>query len=261
MTGVALNSVLQALLVVGCALTAGKLFLSGLYKQYPFFFAYLTFRVPNSLWPLVLDVRSSTYMYFYVCTLPIVLLFYILTVRELYRLVLRDYPGLQTVGRWAMYVSLLGAVVISILTLLPKITPSMPQRSKNLGFVFGAERGVDTALAVFIVLLLAFLSRYPIRLSRNVRVHAVIYSVFFLLGVAGLLARSFFGIKDFATWNLVNVVLNLGCISAWLVLLSPAGETVRDAKPGTQPENEKRLLLQLEGLNAALLRVSRSRLG
>jgi len=261
MTSVALSSFLQSLLLLGSALTALKLYTTGLYKKYPVFFFYFVFRIPNNLSPLVLDFRSNTYFFVYLATLPIMLLFYVLMVRELYRLVLEDYRGLQTAGRWAMYISLVCAVAISIATVIPKIRPSMPQRSKVMGYVMVSERGTQTALALFILVLLFLLSRYPIRLSRNVRVHAVIYSVFFLSGTITILARTVLGLKSMDTWNLVSSAINLACVSAWLILLSPVGEKVGERKIGAKGENERRLLLQLEGINAALLRISRSKAG
>ena len=91
MTSVALSSFLQSLLLLGSALTALKLYTTGLYKKYPVFFFYFVFRIPNNLSPLVLDFRSNTYFFVYLATLPIMLLFYVLMVRELYRLVLEDY--------------------------------------------------------------------------------------------------------------------------------------------------------------------------
>jgi purine-cytosine permease-like protein len=261
MTSVALTSFLQCLLVVGSALTALKLFSTGLYKQYPIFFLYFLFRVPNSIWPLVFDLRSPTYFYCYVITLPLVLAFYILLVRELYQLVLQDYQGLQTAGRWSMYISLVGSMAIAILTLLPNIQPSMPQRSKIMGFVIASERGIDTALALFIILLLALLSRYPIQLRRNVRVNAVVYSVYFLTGTMNTLAWTILGMRSLGTLNTVITVLNVCSIFAWLILLSPAGEKVTELKSGVKSDNERRLLMQLEDLNAALLRLRADRVG
>ena len=264
MTGVAYLSLLQQFLIIGCLLTAIRLFHGGLHKRYPVFFAYMLFRIPNSLWPLNFDFRSNSYFYLYVCTLPLVLIFYILSVRELYRLVLEDYRGLQTVGRWAMYGSLAVSVFIAIATLLSNIKPTQ-QRSKVLGLILGSERAVDTTLALFIIILLALLSRYPIRLSRNVRGHAVIYSIFFFAGILGLLARSVLGLRNVDTWNVVGLVLNVLCVLSWFILFSPAGEagaaSPLKAAAGVRTENEKRLLLQLETLNATLLRLSRAKIG
>jgi hypothetical protein len=261
MTSDALTSFLQGLLVLGSALTALKLFTTGLHKQYPIFFLYFVFKVPYSILPLVLDVGSAAYFYSYVVTLPLVLLFYILLVRELYQLVLQDYKGLQTAGRWTMYVSLAGSLAIAILTLLPKIKPSMPQRSKVMGFLVYSERGVDTALVLFIILLLALLSRYPIQLRRNVRVNALVYSVFFLSGTLNMTARTILGVPSLGTLNSMITVVNVCSVYAWLFLLSPAGEKVAVPKVGVKAENERRLLMQLEDLNAALLRLRADRVG
>jgi hypothetical protein len=260
MSSVALYSLLQGLLLLGSAATATKLFTTGLYKKYPIFFIYFLFRIPNGIWPLLLPLRSDSYFFTYISALPIVLAFYVLLVMELYRLVLAPYKGLQSAGRWAMVASLVGAVSVSILTLIPKITPSMAQRSKVIGVVVFTERGIYTALAVFIILLLALLSRYPIHLRRNVRIHALVYSIFFLNGGMVLLSRAVLGLKAVDTINLVSIVINMGCVFSWLTLLNPAGEALADRKPAAS-DHERRLLLQLDGLNAAMLRVSRQKLG
>ena len=195
MTSTLLVSCLKAILLIGSALMAYKLYRTGLYRLYPIFFAYFTFRIPNGIWPLFFDGASPTYQKIWISTEPIILTFYILMIRELYRLVLEKYKGLYTLGRWAMYLAMTVSVIISGLSLLPRIKPSAAQRSKMMAYVLATERGVDTALAIFIVLLLLFLSRYPVRLSRNVRTYAVIYSVFFLSNTFVVLMRSLFGLQ------------------------------------------------------------------
>src|SRR6185437_15771741 len=171
--------------------------------------------------------------------------------------VLEKYRGLQTAGRWAMYLSLVVSVSISVLTLLPKINPAMSERNRMIRVFLTAERGIDMALALFIILLLAVLSRYPIQLSRNVRVHAAVYSVFFLSNTIGLLMRSYFGTRLADAANLVITGIGACSVFAWLILLSPAGEEIRSAPRRMAPEQEKRLLGQLDLLNATLLRASR----
>jgi hypothetical protein len=263
MTSAALASLFQGLALLASILTVQKLYRTGLYKQYPAFFAYFLFRIPNTLWAILIPNTSTSDLYFFlfVFTLPLQLLFYILMVAELYRLVLRDYRGLQTVGRWVMYLSLIGSIAISFLTLIPKIQPAMRQGTKVMGFIITGERTVVTALALFIVLLLVVLSRYPIRLKRNVRVHAVVYAIFFFSHTIGAITRTVLGLKLAVPVATAFLIINLCSIIAWLVLLQPESEqvAVRTARPDT--EREKRLLLQLDSLNAALLRVSRQRVG
>src|SRR5258707_527483 len=171
MTGATLGSLLEFLLIAGLALTAVKLFATGLYKQYPVFFCYFIFRIPNSLLPRLVDVRSPLYFKLWTYSEIITLIFYVLLVVELYRLVLARYRGLQTVGRWAMYASVVVAATVSVgLSLIPKINEALPRtvsRIITFNVLVLSERGIDAALAIFIILILLFLSRYPIKLSWN----------------------------------------------------------------------------------------------
>src|SRR5690349_6494852 len=150
MTSAALGSFLLTLLVAGAALTVGKLLYTGLYKQYPVFFLYFLFRIPNSIWPLFVDVKSILYLNIFKVQAVVVWIFYVLLTVELYRLVLSKYRGLQTVGRWAMYGSVVVSVTIAVLTLLPKM-PKIPAHSRTFQLFLVVERGIDTALALFII--------------------------------------------------------------------------------------------------------------
>src|SRR5437763_1664075 len=105
MISVALGYV-QYLVLAGSALVAGKLFFSGLFRRYPVFFLYFLFRIPNSIWPLFLDLRSQAYYNLWRVTSVLALVLYVLAIAELYRLVFEWYRGLQTVGRWALYLSI-----------------------------------------------------------------------------------------------------------------------------------------------------------
>src|ERR1022692_4536966 len=193
MTSAVLVSGLRAVLLLGSILMVLKLYHTGLYHLYPIFFAFFIFRIPNSIWPLFLDVSSNLYLHVWVLTEPFEFGFYVLMVVELYKLVLEKYKGLYTLGRWALYVSLAISVTISAISLMPRITPSLPQQSKVMFYMLATQRGVDTGLAIFIVLILCFLSLFPVKLSRNVRVHALVFSIFFLSHTFMTLMRSLFG--------------------------------------------------------------------
>jgi hypothetical protein len=253
----ALVSFFQVVLVSGCALTALKLLISGLFRRYRVFFWYFLFRVPNSTWPLFLSVKSPVYEKLWAVTEPVAALFYILLVLELYRLILERHRGLYTLGRWVMYLAIGVSVTISVLSLLPRITPATPQRSRIIGYVLASERGVHFSLAIFILLILFFLSRYPVPLSRNVAVHSVVFSVFFLSNTLGLLLRSVFGLHVNDEVNLFLMGTSSACVVAWLVLLNARGEEVRLIAPHFGHGDEDRILLQLDSLNSTLLNVSR----
>ena len=256
MTGVVLVSCLKAVLLLGSALMVLKLYRTGLYRRYPIFFAFFIFRIPNSIWPLFLELSSDLYQKVWVLTTLIALGFYVLMVVELYKLVLDKYKGLYSLGRWALYVSLATSVGISAISLLPRIKPSMPQSSKIMFYVLATERGIDTALAIFIILILCFLSFFPVKLSRNVRVHALVFSIFFLSNTFVLLMRSLFGhhLADVVNTSLLGITA--ASVVAWLTLLRAAGEDSRPAPVLYGQEHESRLLAHLDALNAVLLRAS-----
>jgi hypothetical protein len=256
MTGGMLVLCLQAVLLLGSMLMALMLYRTGLYRRYPIFFAFFIFRILNSIWPMFLGVSSGLYQKVWVLTTPIALGFYVLMVAELYKLVLDKYKGLYTLGRWALYVSLAVSVCISVISLLPRIQPSAAQSSKIMSYVLATERGIDTALAIFIILILCFLSLFPVKLSRNVRVHALVFSIFFLSNTFVLLMRTLFGLHLADAVNTVLLGITAASVVAWLTLLRAAGEETQRAPAVYGQEEESRLLMHLDSLNAALLRAS-----
>src|SRR6267142_2079601 len=128
MTTAALVSFLKVVSLLASALTAYKLYRSGLYRRYPIFFGYFIFRVPNGIWPFLLNIKSPAYQKVWMLTEPFLWAFYILVVFELYRLVLARYKGLYTLGRWAMYVGTVVSVALSALSLMVKLRVISPQR-------------------------------------------------------------------------------------------------------------------------------------
>jgi hypothetical protein len=256
MTSAALVSCLKAVLLLGSVLMVLKLYRTGLYRRYPIFFAFFIFRIPNSIWPLFLETSSDIYQKVWVLTDPVGLGFYVLMVVELYKLVLDKYKGLYTLGRWVLYISLAISVSISVVALLPRIKPIAAQRSRIMSYLLATERGIDTALAIFIILILCFLSFFPVKLSRNVRVNALVFSIFFLSNTFVLLMRSLFGKHLIDQVNTVLLGVTAASVVAWLALLRTAGEDLRLAPVPSGPEHESRLLTHLDSLNAALLRAS-----
>jgi hypothetical protein len=256
MTGAALVSCLKAVSLLGSLLMVLHLYRTRLYRHYPIFFAFFIFRVPNSIWPFFLEVSSNLYQQVWILTEPIEFGFYVLMVVELYKLVLEKYKGLYTLGRWALSFSLALSVTISAISLLPRINPSMPQRSKIMFYVLATERGIQTGLAIFIILILCFLSLFPVKLSRNVRMHALVFSIFFLSNTFVVLMRSLFGLRMAHEVNTLLLGITAMSVVAWLSLLRVAGE---DSNPEGTPlgaDHESRLLIHLDSLNAALLRTS-----
>jgi hypothetical protein len=229
---------------------------TGLARKYPVFFIYFALRTPYVLVPVLMDFKSNAYLRLWLVAEPVFCLLYILIAFELYRLVFANYKGLHTVGRWAMYFISTIAVGLSALSLIPKLG-SLSWTTARFRFVLALERGVNTSLVIFLVLMLLFLSRYPIQLSRNVRVYAFVFPVFFLSTTLGILLFTLMGIQVVSAINSAMSALSLGCTVAFLFLLNPAGEAVRKVQAGITPEHAQVLLSRLDSLNTTLLRVSR----
>jgi hypothetical protein len=259
MSSAALIKGLELVIMSLCALTSFKLWRTGLYRRYLALSGYLLLNFLIYLFILFwfTDLRSAEYLRFYVYSQPLVWLFSILVVRELYTLVLEKFKGLATLGRWFQYAGLAISLLVSGLSLLPRMRSGTLQKSTSLTYFYPIERGVDCALLVFLLLLLLWLSRYPVPLSRNLLIHSLVYSTLFLSESVGLFARAFFGFELSRPVSTFLVAVLAGCLLTWLICLSERGEEVRLSVPRFGPEEEKRILNQLEALNSTLLRISR----
>jgi len=249
----------QAVSVLAYALTIVKLFSSGLRRRYRFFFAYLVFALPVLVWSCLADQTSQHYLWVFLYLEPVSALFSILIVLELYRLVFEDYKGLYTVAKWAMLLAVMIATVVSTVGLLPVLSrPGGRQPSVWIPRELRVEARVDLGLVLFILLILLFLSRYPIRLSRNVLVYTGVYSVFFLSNAVGLLLWLLFGYQVSDPINACLIGVSSACAIAWWLGLSAKGEEIHLHAPILRPGSEERLLLQLDALNATLAKISRN---
>jgi hypothetical protein len=258
MPSTAIATAFVVISLLAAALTVIRLWQTKLYRKYPVFFCFFIFLTPNLAWPLVFGVNSSIYFYFWLTLSPVSWLFHIAMVAELYGLILKKYRGLYTLGRWAMYVSTVIAIGLSILSLIPKFTPAMPQRSRHIGYFYAIDRGIDFSLVLFIFLILLFLSLYPVPISRNTAVHVALFTVYFLSSTLSVLARTVTGRALTDQVNLVFSAVSTLCFVGWAFLLTPRGESVPAKNPIFGPEHEARVLRHLEALNATLLKVGRN---
>lgn len=257
MPGIVLTKAFLIAGTVGCSLTALKLFASGLSKRYPVFTWYLVFVALDSLWPVLISQKTTLYARLWTFTEPSLRILSIFCILELYRLMLERYKGLYSLGRWVMYGASLLSAVISILLLLPQIPPAMPQPTRYIGYAFAFNRGVDFSLTIFILLTLAFLSQYPITLSRNLVVHASLFSIYFISRGTYLLVRRAIWKSTAPTLDLVFAGIVAACTIAWFFLLSPKGEEVKASRLRFSPEYEARVLQKLDALNEVLLKSAR----
>ncbi len=249
----------EIIIFLACGLAAVKLAYTGLWRRYRALFAYLLFRCAcygvTLFW--ITDIRSAAFQKFYVLTQPIAWFLFVLIVLELYTLVLEKHKGLATLGRWFQYAGLTISLLISGAALLPRIQNGQIQASHILTYYYAIERGVDFSLLIFLVLILLWLTRYPVPLSRNLVVHSIVYSLLFFSSTVGMFARVFFGFQLSRSVSTATLAIFAACILIWLIFLTEKGEEVRLNLPQFGPEQEKRILEHLDALNSTLLKASR----
>jgi hypothetical protein len=246
--------------VLAAALVVWRLYSAGLHLIYRFFFAALVFATLRSMVLMPFGPKSPIFYWIWVATEPILWLSYILVVFELYSLVLKHYRGIYSVGRTFFFAAVATSAIASALTVLLTMTGTLGARPL-LHYYALAERGIVTSLAIFLLLLLTLVTWFPVPLSRNLLIHCSVYTAYFFADNVIILYWHIGGTQSVNTtdWaTIYRLSVALVCYSCWALLLSPSGEDrIAALHLGRSPLEEKRLLGQLEGLNATLLRAAR----
>ena len=247
-----------ALNFIASAFVIWRLYSLGLYRTYRYFFAGMILAVVRTAVLFPLGPRAEIYYRIWVATQPLLWLSYLLIVFELSSLVLRQYPGIQTMGRWFFFSGVAIAAIVSALTVLPTIAAPPAARYPVFYYYALIERGFATSLAIFLLLLLLLVTWFTIPLSRNLLIHCIVYSVYFFANNVSFLYRHLGGANASYLHNMSKLTVALGCYFCWAFLLSRSGEDrTASLRLGRSALEEKRLLGQLEGLNAILLRTAR----
>ena len=243
--------ILDDFIIAANAMLALRLCLSGLHRRYRYFFLFLIFEFIRSLTILPLDPGGRAYYKIWVLTEPMEWLFYALVVLEIYSLVLADYRGLYTAGRWCLMLAVGVSLACAALTLAAPV--HSVQQSQLMTYYYVAERAVYFSLAVFLLTILTLLMRYPIVLNRNIIAHSLIFSIYFLGNTCLYQLLSAGGFRMMGVVRLAVTLLNAGTFGAWLLALSRAGEQRRQQlHPSWMPGREEELVGQLRRLNLAL---------
>lgn len=242
----------------------------GLHRTYRFFEAYVLFRVVRAVALAAIGpigsvlardssraFASDLYGWLWVATEPALWVLYILVVLELYGLVLQKYKGIASLGRWAIFGGLGLALAVSSLTL----SADLGNRGEKFPIILYTaviHRGVASSLVIFLLLITAFLSWYPVPLSRNVVVHSIAYAVYFLSMTINLLVRNISGGQLTELTNILSSAMCIVCLGVWICFLNRRGEaeTVR-VRQQWRPTDEQHLMEQLDAINSTLLRAAR----
>jgi hypothetical protein len=178
--------------------------------------------------------------------------------------VLEKLPGILRFSRkllnWAFPI----AIVIALLTISPEysasgLSDSVQPIARAVGVAFILERVIATVCVLVLLGILGFILWFPVQMPRNLAVFSLGYVIYFGSETALLLIRSIWPQQNLngAISVATSFVLS-ACFIAWLLLINKKGEAV-PVRIGHrwQLQEQKRLIGQLESMNAALLRAAR----
>jgi hypothetical protein len=199
-----------------------KLVSSKLVTVYRCFSIYLIAIAIRSLVLMQLPVHGTAYTSFWMYSEPVIWLLQIGIVVELYSLVLNHYSGLQRIRLQVLNAILALAVLVSALTLYLDVTQTA-WRYPLLQTFFLLKRWICSLLLVFLLLMTVLLLRYSSALSRNVVLHARIFTMYFLSYSLGYFAINV-GVDVRRQVSVVLLGVACCCLLAWTLLLSKAGQ-------------------------------------
>lgn len=224
----------------------------GLRKKFPALFSYLLVIAFGSFVFSVLAIKSRVYYWAYLTTEAATWCVAALAVGEMFALIFRDYPGIRTVGRWALYAALVTSIAGSLA--IGELFSANRSMSSSLLFYHQVfDRSISFILAVIVVILMTILSRYPLNLERNTYVASGFFSAIFLEGSAVKLIDSVSKQLAVAVVDRMDVGFTALCFLAWGLMLQPAAAPA-PAKPPSSKPREAELLQQLDTMNRILSR-------
>jgi len=244
--------VLFACNLVAFATLLARIVFIRLASSYPALVVWVAANVVLGILPWIVPMDMLAYYWFYICEEGLTLILYLFTVLELYSRVLKDLPGLDSLTRIAIPVIAGAATVVSTSLLAFEARPV-----SYLAWLYRVDRTVITTMVVFVLMITAFLVWFPIRVSRNTVVYSVGYAAYMVpKGASLFLMNSGHGTQWLS--GVIGMTMSVVCLLFWAIALEREGETtVVSAGILSRPEEEARLLMQLETINRSLLRAGK----
>jgi hypothetical protein len=244
--------------IVLLVILAGKLVQSGLFLRYKAFFFLVCFLAARNSVIELLSGKLEPSFWFWLATEPILVLSFIVAVIETYALALNHYRSLRTFSSHVLGWSIVIASVISVLSILPDLQFNAEPENAMFLLTNVVRRGIYTSLLAFLSLLLVGITIYPVKMSRNAVIHCILFSVLFFSYAATILGMNFKGYDFVEVVNSVFAVVDSVVFVLWIVLLSPAGETVqRSVRANLSEEEAARMMKVIQRMNDAIADTSK----
>jgi hypothetical protein len=189
---------------------------------------------------------------------PVEWVLYIAVSYGLMQRLLSHHPGIYSVSKKVLLGCFTLALIVSVCSArLEYGSSTIENLPVNVGLII--ERAVCTGALLVLVLSLAYLLWFPVEVARNVAFLSAGLVIYFASETALLLARNIWSPQSLRLVSTVLILISTVCLITWAFLLNSAGERSM-VRPGHSwsPDDQQRLLTQLDALNSVLVRNSRT---
>lgn len=221
-------------------------------SRFVYLFAYLAATAIFDVALSTLSRHSPAYYWTYVVAAPVIWLTASLAVYQMFSLIFRDFPGLRTAGRWALNGALALSIIVSAAILRAPL-PNQTRRTVGLYYELVFDRSIHFALAVVILVLIWFLSRYPLHLDRNSYVVSGFFSAVFLAESVSRLIDTLSPRLFIHAVDNPEIAFVALAFAGWGLMIRRASAPALVRVPA-DPRREAELLEQLDALNGILTR-------
>jgi hypothetical protein len=245
--------------ICAALILAIRLYTSNLRDSYRWFLVLICYETVFGF--LAIGIRLHLlrldYRLLWLCLEPIQWILYFAVCYSLVRRILTDHPGIYSVSKKI----LIGCFALS--ALISVLSGQMEYRATGMddlpvNILLIVDRAVSTGALLVLLLSLGYLLWFPVEVARNVAYLSAGLVVYFASETCLLLARDIWSPQSLRLVSTVLILISTACLVTWIFCLNSVGERV-PVRPGHswKPEEQQRLMSQLDALNAALLRNAR----
>lgn len=205
----------------------------GMLPQFRWFACYLLAGILQGCARLAGEPVSLPYSTVWIRTAPFVILTSIAATIELWRMVMRSYPGVERIYHWLIpaFLGIAGvATALSAADLF--LVEWRPTVFQTIRITYRYNASI---LLVICLLLFLWTLAFPQQISRNTRRHAALLSVNFLVVASSYFVIDIMNGKNTVTGPIMSVA-SAAVMFAWAALISLEGEEIPPTKP---IDNEK----------------------
>ncbi len=226
---------------------------TGMHRVYRGFFVYLLFCALRSCVLRLPNLSQTAYGWAWLYSGPPMWALFGYATFELSSIALSEFRGLASLGRKTLSAGLAICLLASVATLVVDMSQS-PGDFPLLLAANLARRAIYSTLTLYLLLLAGFLLWFPVPVTRNLLLHAVLLFLFALTGTALLFLRNLLGPSVIPQVSVALLAGNTICLAGWLGLTRAGERRPAGMRPHWRPETERHLLDQLSALNASLAR-------